>query len=146
MKFSVRRLFSLHCLLLSLHVSAEPPIDNAVMVLFEANIAEGALSEVQELMTRMVAFNEPDEPETLVYRAFISEDGKRITFMETYSDTAAMLFHDERFTQHFADDLFRLTANHRLATYGAVSEQYKAFAAASGFTIEYSDLVSGFSR
>ena len=89
-----------HCLLLSLNVSAEPPIDNAVMVLFEADIAEGALSEVQALMTRMVAFNEPDEPETLVYRAFISEDGKRITFMETYSDTAAMLFHDERFTQH----------------------------------------------
>ena len=116
------------------------------MVLFEADIAEGALSEVQDLMTRMVAFNEPDEPETLVYRAFISEDGKRITFMETYSDTAAMLFHDERFTQHFADDLFRLTANHRLATYGAVSEQYKAFAAASGFAVEYNDLVSGFSR
>ena len=69
-------------------------------------------------MARMVAFNEPDEPETLVYRAFISEDGKRITFMETYSNTEAMLFHDERFTQNFADDLFRLTTNHRLATYG----------------------------
>ena len=78
------------------------------MVLFEADIAEGALSEVRELMARMVAFNEPDEPETLVYQAFISEDNRRITFMETYSNTEAMLFHDERFTQHFADDLFRL--------------------------------------
>ena len=146
MKLGVQRLFSLHCLLLSLNVSAEAPIDNTVMVLFEADIAEGALSEVRELMARMVALTEPDEPETLVYRAFVSEDGKRITFMETYSNTAAMLFHDESFTQHFADDLFQLTANHRLATYGAVSEQYKAFAAASGFTVEYNDLVSGFSR
>ena len=146
MTFSTRRLFSLYFLLLSLHVAAEVPTDNTVMVLFEADITEGALSEVRELMARMVAFNEPDEPETLVYLAFISEEGKRITFMETYSNTEAMLFHDERFTQHFADDLFRLTTNYRLATYGAVSEQYKAFATASGFTVEYSDLIGGFSR
>ena len=85
MTFSTRRLFSLYFLLLSLHVAAEVPADNTVMVLFEADITEGALSEVRELMARMVAFNEPDEPETLVYRAFISEGGKRITFMETYS-------------------------------------------------------------
>ena len=146
MNFSVRRLFSLYCLLLGLHVLAEAPVDNTVMVLFEADIAEGALSEVRELLARMVALTEPDEPGTLIYRAFISEDGKRITFMETYSNTAAMLFHDERFTQHFADDLFQLTSNHRLATFGAVSEQYESFAAASGFNVEYNDLVSGFSR
>ena len=73
MKVSARRLFSFYCLLLSLDVAAEVLADDTVMVLFEAEITEGALSEIRELMARMVTFNEPDEPETVVYRAFFSE-------------------------------------------------------------------------
>ena len=73
MKVSARRLFSFYCLLLSLDIAAEVLADDTVMVLFEAEITEGALSEIRELMARMVTFNEPDEPETVVYRAFTSE-------------------------------------------------------------------------
>ena len=131
---------------LSLHLVAEVPNDETGMVLFEADMVQDAVSEVSEQVTRMVVLNELDEPETLAYRAFISEDGKRVTFMETYSNTEAMLFHDKRFTRHFANDPFRLTTNNRFATYGAVSEQHKSFATANGFIVEYGDLVSGFSR
>ena len=60
MKVSARRLFSFYCLLLSLDIAAEVLADDTVMVLFEAEITEGALSEIRELMARMVTFNEPD--------------------------------------------------------------------------------------
>ena len=146
MNLTTRRLIAFWTMLLSLHLVAEVPTEETVIVLFEADIAEGAVSEVSELVERMSALNELDELETLVYRAFISEDGKRVTFMETYSNTEAMLFHDKRFTRHFANDPFRLTTNNRFATYGAVSEQHKSFATANGFIVEYGDLVSGFSR
>lgn len=73
MKVSARRLFSFYCLLLSLDVAAEVLADDTVMVLFEAEITESALSEIRELMARMVTFNEPDEPDTVVYRTFTSE-------------------------------------------------------------------------
>ena len=77
MKVSARRLFSFYCLLLSLDVAAEVLADDTVMVLFEAEITEGALSEIRELMARMVTFNEPD---TVVYRTFTSEtaNGSRL--------------------------------------------------------------------
>tara|TARA_B100000963_G_scaffold211917_1_gene184654 strand:- start:58 stop:489 length:432 start_codon:yes stop_codon:yes gene_type:complete len=142
MNLTTRRLIASWTMLLSINLAAQVPTDETVMALFEEDIADGATSEVSELMARMVAFN---EPEMLVYGVFISEDRSRITFMEIYSNTEAMLFHDKRFTRHFANDLFPLTINRRLATYGAVSEKYKAFATASGFTLEFSDMVSGFS-
>ena len=73
MKVGARRLFSFYCLLLSLDVAAEVLADDTVMVLFEAEITEGALIEIRELTSRMVTFNEPDEPKTLVHQAFTSE-------------------------------------------------------------------------
>ena len=122
------------------------PVDQSVMVLFEAEIIEGKSDDVSALLYRMVAFNQPDEPQTLVYRAYISEDRQRLTFMETYSNTDAMLFHDQRFTDTFADELFAMTRNPRLCVYGPVLDSYKQFAEEAGFTIEYSALVAGFSR
>ena len=122
------------------------PADQSVMVLFEADIVPGKSDDVSALVHRMVAFNQADEPETLIYKAFLSEDSKRLTFMETYSDTGGMLFHDERFMSTFADQLFELTKNPRLCIYGPVSPIYKRFAEEAGFKIEYANLISGFSR
>ncbi len=55
-----------------------------------------------------------------------------------------MLFHDDRFTKNFADDLSKLTVNARLCLYGNVSENYKCFTEDSGFEVEYFGLVNGF--
>ena len=50
MKVSARRLFSFYCLILSLDVAAEVLADDTVMVLFEAEITESALSEILSLI------------------------------------------------------------------------------------------------
>ena len=57
-----------------------------------------------------------------------------------------MLFHDERFITHFADDIGSLTVGGRLCIYGDVSDAYKAFAAENGLEVEYFTSLSGFQR
>ena len=130
--------------------AAEPGIDVApalpVLVTFEAPIKPGEQDAVSELIARMVEFNEQGEPGTVLYRAFMREDAQVLTFIEGYTQSDAMLFHDKRFITHFADDIAALTLGGRLCIYGEVSDAYRAFAAENGFEVEYFNSLSGFQR
>ena len=130
--------------------AVEPGIDVApalpVLVTFEAPIKPGEQDAVSELIARMVEFNEQGEPGTVLYRAFMQEDAQVLTFIEGYTQSDAMLFHDKRFITHFADDIAALTLGGRLCIYGEVSEAYRAFAAENGFEVEYFNSLSGFQR
>ena len=130
--------------------AVEPGIDVApalpVLVTFEAPIKPGEQDAVSELIARMVEFNEQGEPGTVLYRAFMREDAQVLTFIEGYTQSDAMLFHDKRFITHFADDIAALTLGGRLCIYGEVSDAYRAFAAENGFEVEYFNSLSGFQR
>ena len=117
-----------------------------VLVTFEAPIKPGKQDAVRELVSRMVAFNQQGEPDTVLYRVFMREDRQVLTFIEGYVHSDAMLFHDERFITHFADDIAALTVGGRLCIYGDVSDAYKAFAAENGLEVEYFTGLSGFQR
>ena len=94
----------------------------------------------------MAAFNEADEPETVEYRVFICQDEKLLSFIDTYSDSDAILFHDDRFAKNFADEVSGLSLGTRLCIYGIVSDQHKNFAKENSFEVEYFDTIDGFSR
>ena len=130
--------------------TAEPGIDVApalpVLVTFEAPIKPGEQDAVSELVARMVEFNQQGEPDTVLYRVFMRDDGQMLTFIEGYAQSDAMLFHDERFITHFAEDIAALTVGGRLCIYGDVSDTYKAFAADNGLEVEYFSSLSGFQR
>ncbi len=117
-----------------------------VLVTFEAPIKPGQQGAVRDLVARMVEFNEQGEPDTLLYRVFMREDSQMLTFIEGYTQSDAMLFHDKRFITHFADDIAALTVGGRLCVYGDVSDAYRAFAAENGFEVEYFNSLSGFQR
>ena len=117
-----------------------------VLVTFEAPIKAGQQDAVRELVSRMVAFNQQGEPDTVLYRAFMREDGQVLTFIEGYAQSDAMLFHDQRFITHFAEEIAALTVGGRLCIYGDVSDAYKSFAAANGLQVEYFTGLSGFQR
>ncbi len=117
-----------------------------VLVTFEAPIKAGQQGAVRDLISRMVEFNEQGEPDTVIYRAFMREDAQVLTFIEGYTQSDAMLFHDKRFVTHFADDIAALTVGGRLCIYGDVSDAYRAFAAENGFEVEYFNSLSGFQR
>ena len=130
--------------------TAEPGIDATpalpVLVTYEAPIKPGQQNAVRELVSRMVAFNQQGEPDTVLYRVFIREDGEVLTFIEGYAQSDAMLFHDKRFITHFADDIAALTVGGRLCIYGDASDAYKSFAAENGLEVEYFATLSGFQR
>jgi len=130
--------------------TSEPDIDAKralpVLVTFEAPIKRGQQDAVRELVSRMVAFNLQGEPDTVLYRVFMREDGEVLTFIEGYVQSGAMLFHDKRFITHFADDIAALTVGGRLCIYGDVSDAYKTFAAENGLEVEYFTSLSGFQR
>ena len=133
------------------HPTSEPsPItpdgSGPVLVTFEAPIREGRQGAVRDLVARMVAFSEADEAGTVLYRVFLREDDRVLTFIEGYANSDAMHFHDQRFIQHFADDMGALTQGGRLCIYGEVSDVYKAFAAENGIEVEYFKSLSGFQR
>ena len=117
-----------------------------VLVTFEAPIKPGQQGAVRDLIARMVEFNEQGEPDTVLYRVFMREDAQVLTFIEGYTQSDAMLFHDKRFIAHFADDIAALTVGGRLCVYGDVSDAYRAFAAENGFGVEYFNNLSGFQR
>ena len=117
-----------------------------VLVTFEAPIKTGRQDAVRELVSRMVAYNQQGEPDTVLYRVFMREDGQVLTFIEGYAQSDAMLFHDKRFITHFADDIGSLTVGGRLCIYGDVSDAYKTFAAENGLEVEYFTSLSGFQR
>ena len=94
----------------------------------------------------MVAFSEADESETVLYRVFIREDERILTFIEAYTDSDAMRVHDQGFIQHFADEMGALTQGGRLCIYGEVSGVYKAFAAENDLEVEYFRSLAGFQR
>ena len=117
-----------------------------VLVTFEASIKPGQQGAVRDLVARMVEFNQQGEPDTVLYRVFMRDDGQVLTFIEGYEQSDAMLFHDQRFITRFADDIAALTVGGRLCIYGDVSEAYKAFAAENGLEVEYFTSLSGFQR
>lgn len=117
-----------------------------VLVTFEAPIKPGRQDAVRQLVARMVAFNQQGEPDTVLYRVFMREDGQVLTFIEGYAQSDAMLFHDKRFITHFADDIGSLTDGGRLCIYGDVSDVYKTFAAENGLEVQYFTSLSGFQR
>ena len=117
-----------------------------VLVTYEAPIREGRQGAVRDLVARMVAFSEADEAETVLYRVFIREDDQVLAFIEAYANSEAMRFHDQRFIQHFADEMGALTQGGRLCVYGEVSGAYKAFAAENWLEVEYFKSLSGFQR
>ena len=117
-----------------------------VLVTFEAAIKPGQQGAVRDLVARMVEFNQQGEPDTVLYRVFMRDDGQVLTFIEGYEQSDAMLFHDQRFITRFADDIAALTVGGRLCIYGDVSEAYKAFAAENGLEVEYFTSLSGFQR
>lgn len=58
-----------------------------------ARIKDGALDEFRALMAEMVATTEANEPGTLIYEWFISDDGTRCYIYERYADSAVAMAH-----------------------------------------------------
>ena len=74
-----------------------------VFWLLALNVKEGKSEELKKLMGEMVDATNKNEPDTLNYEWFLSDDGKICHLYERYKDSAAMLTHLKNFGENFAE-------------------------------------------
>lgn len=112
-----------------------------IFSMFEGELLDQA--KLEDVMVRMVAKVQADEPLTLDYEWTVSEDGKSCAFYERYRDSEAMLTHVQGFGA-FAEDFMAAVKPTSFKIYGEVSDTLKATLADFGPT--YYAKIGGFVR
>jgi quinol monooxygenase YgiN len=120
---------------------------NQIQCTYELKITPGKADEIRQIANDIVAFNEEGEPNTLVYNVYMSPDETHFTFLETWADADAGLFHAERFGEgSFVGEIVARTDGGRLCLYGPVSQEIHDWAAGAGLEFEHWDFIAGFTR
>ena len=80
-------------------------MSNNVILMAEFSIKSGELDNFTALVNEMVEATQANEPDTIIYEIFISEDGKSCQIMERYVDSAAAMTHVGNFGRSLVIDL-----------------------------------------
>ena len=115
-----------------------------VFWMLELGIRPGQLDALKALMSEMVAATQANEPGTLNYEWFISEDETQCHIYERYRDSAAVMTHLGSFGQHFAERFLAALEPKRLVVYGDPNEEARA--ALAGFGAVHMAFLGGFAR
>ena len=89
-----------------------------VFWLLELEINDGAYDDFEAVMRDMIANVEQNEPATLNYEWFISDDKKTCHIYERFENSEATLFHLGLFGEHFAERFMSLITLKRLVLHG----------------------------
>jgi quinol monooxygenase YgiN len=121
--------------------------DERINIFYELKIKPGKADELREIAKKMVAYNAEGEPGTLVYNVYISEDEELLTYWETHENSAALLFHSNRFINgSYVGQVLERTEGARLCLYGIIPKALKDWASEHGFENEYHEPADGFQR
>jgi (4S)-4-hydroxy-5-phosphonooxypentane-2,3-dione isomerase len=125
-------------------VAASPvsPMETEIAWLPEWTVKSGAVESVRALLEEMVA-SARSEAGTLNYAVYVSEDGQMITFYERYTDEAAVLAHQARFGERFAERAMEAMTCTRITVLGSLGEEVRK--TISGCHPIYLQPFSGFS-
>ncbi len=110
----------------------------------EMEFTGGDRDAMSALIAEMGAATKANEPGTLVYEYYGSEDGLLITILERYADSAAAMVHLGNFGEKFADRFLSVFSPKRLTVYGPASEELRAALAGPG--AEHHGYLTGFNR
>jgi len=87
-------------------------------------VKAGGLESVRALLEEMVT-SARSEAGTLSYAVYVSEDGQTITFYERYADEAAVLAHQVRFGERFAERAMAAMTCSRITVLGSLGEEVR---------------------
>ena len=87
-------------------------------------VKPGALESVRALLEEMVT-SARSEAGTLSYALYVSEDGQTITFYERYADEAAVLAHQTKFGERFAERAMEAMTCTRITVLGSLGEEVR---------------------
>jgi quinol monooxygenase YgiN len=112
--------------------------------LVEANIRPGKFGDFERLMDEMVGATRRNEPKTLNFEWYISDDHSTCHIYERYEDSAAVLTHMASFGKNFAGHFLDCVEPVRLIVYGSPNQEAKD--ALEGLTPVYMAQINGFAR
>jgi hypothetical protein len=64
-----------------------------IVIMDSSQILEGKLAELKTAIKELVEFVEANEPRTIAYNVYFSEDGTRMTVAQVHADSASMEYH-----------------------------------------------------
>jgi hypothetical protein len=64
-----------------------------IVIMDSSEILEGKLEELRTAIKELVEFVESNEPRTIAYNVYFSEDGARMTVAQIHADSASMEYH-----------------------------------------------------
>ncbi len=112
--------------------------------LLDLNIKDGKLDDFKAVMNEMIEATRANEPGTLIYEWFISEDGKSCHIYERYVDSAATMIHLGSFGEKFAERFLAALEPTRFMVYGNPNDEVRA--ALEGFGAVHMSQIGGFAR
>ena len=110
----------------------------------EIRIKPGALKSFKTLVGEAVAATKANEPDTLNYEWFISDDETTCHIYERYADSEATLKHLASFGENFAERYSAMTEPVRFVVYGNQSDELRQILDSYG--AEHMGQVGGFAR
>ena len=110
----------------------------------QLNVREGQLGAARDLMNEMVEATQQDEPGTLLYEWFLSDDGATCHINERYTDSGAALVHLGNFGSKFVDRFLACFEPTSLSVYGETSAEARGVL--DGFGAAYLGTFGGFAR
>jgi quinol monooxygenase YgiN len=96
-------------------------IDGQVSWVVQCAVKDGQLEAFKELMEEMVA-GTSEEPQTLNYEWFISDDGETVHIYEKYADSASTAAHLSGFMEKWAGRFMDCVDVTRFTVYGNPDE------------------------
>jgi quinol monooxygenase YgiN len=109
---------------------------------FEAAVKPDSLNDFRALAREISADNKSAEPGQLSFEWFIG--GNDVHIYERYRDSAAGMFHVQRFVDNFASRFLGMCTPTRMSVYGHPSDELRAGLA--GFNPRYLDALAGYVR
>ena len=119
-------------------------MSNHVHWILELAVRPGQLDALKALMPEMVAATQANEPGTLNYEWYLSDDETQCHIYERYEDSAAVMAHLASFGQHFAVRFLDAVEPTGFVVYGDPDAQVRA--ALSEFAAVHMAPFGGFVR
>ena len=117
---------------------------NNIHWVLELAIKDGELENFKTLKAEMIEATQANEPGTIIYEWFISDDEKQCHINERYVDSAATMVHLGNFGANFADRFLAALTPVRLTVYGEPTQELRD--ALVGFGAVHMRGLGGFAR
>jgi len=111
----------------------------------DLDVADGHLETFKGLVTEMVSFIKNEEPGTLIYNWYISENNHKGTLLERYENNQSAIKHVNNFVSgKYVDRLMAICSFESIIILGDASDELKE--TLKDFTEDFRNHIGGFVR